>query len=157
MAQRQAREGDTADAYVNENGGDTGTPAQAEPNGGTDGSVRRSLIRASLPTSDGSPSQASRQAPVFTMHQQTGRSQVDTTDRPDNFGNTWDPPPTPQPARKAGGKPGRERRRNRFRGGPQGNGQPNGNVAGNRAEGRGDGNGRPRSRSRSRRNRGRSR
>ena len=151
MALRQAHQGDTADAYVNENGVDTGTPAH----GGKDGPVRRSLIRASLPTSDGSPTQPTRQAPVFTMHQQTGRNRIDTTDLPDNFGNTWDPPPTPQPAHKAGGNSGRERRRNRFRGGPPGNGQPNGNVAGNRAEGRGDGNGRPRSRSR--RNRGRSR
>ena len=157
MAQRQAHEGDPADTYVDENDADAGTTAETEPGGGKDGPVRRSLIRASLPTADGSPAQPSRPAPVFTMHQQTGRSHVDTTDLPDNFGNTWDPPPTSQPPRKAGAKSGRPRRRNRFRGASGGNGQPNGNVAGNRAEDRGNGNGRARSRSRSRRNRSRSR
>ena len=155
MAERQAREANTADAYVNENENETAKQPAAETNGAKsgDGPVRRPLIRASLPAPDGTPLQPSRQPPVFTMHQRTGRNVADRTDLPDNFGNTWDPPPTPQPARKAGQKQGgKSRRRNRFRGGQagNGNGQPNGNVAGNR-EGRSQG------RFRSRRNRGRSR
>lgn len=155
MAERQTREADTADAYVNENESETARQPVAEPNGtdGSDGPVRRPLIRASLPAPDGTPLHATRQPPVFTMHQRTGRPPADPTDLPDNFGNTWDPPPTPQPARKAGPKQGgKSRRRNRFRGGQAGNGNapPNGNVAGNR-DGRSPG------RNRSRRNRGRSR
>ncbi len=155
MPQHQAREGNTADAYVNEN--DNAQQGGAESNGGKkgDGPVRRPLIRASLPSSDGTPLQPSRQPPVFTMHQGSGRNVADQTDLPDNFGNTWEPPPTPQPARKAGQKPGgKSRRRSRFRGGQagngNGNGQPNGNVSGNR-DGRSPGS------SRSRRSRSRSR
>ena len=153
MAERQAREANTADAYVNDSAAVQQPVAEPNGEGGSDGPVRRPLIRATLPAADGTPLQPTRRPPVFTMHQRTGRGNADRTDLPDNFGNTWEPPPTSQPARNAaqkqGGKP---RRRNRFRSGQagNGNGQPNGNVAGNR-EGRSHGG------YRSRRNRGRSR
>ena len=150
MPQRQAREGNTADAYVNDNAQQNGVESKGGQNG--DGPVRRPLIRAALPGTDGTPLQPTRQPPVFTMHQRTGRSVTDQSDLPDNFGNTWDATPAPQTAGKAGPKQGtKPRRRSRFRGGPNGNGngngQPNGNVSGNR-------DGRSHSRSRSRRNRG---
>ncbi len=155
MAERQAREADPVVAYVDENDSETAEQTATAPNGeeSGDGPVRRPLIRASLPPLDGTTGQSSRQPPIFTMHERSGRSHTEVADLPDNFGNTWDPPAAPQPPRKAGQKQGgKSRRRNRFRGAQagSGNGQPNGNVAGNR-------NGRSHGRYRSRRNRGGSR
>lgn len=131
MGERQVREsvtvgGSREDQVVQRAvAGDGARDAERE------GSVRRSLIRATLKHPDGTPPPP-REPPVFTMHQQTG-------------GNGWDAPPANnrKQSRGRGGQPDDRRRGN----GASGNGRPSGNQA--------QPDGRSGSRSRSRRGRSR--